>query len=474
MIRTQRAGLSAVGLLALTAACADAGGGPPTIVEPPLIDNPSMVMYGVYESTAQITCDVTMSTLTVQCGSPQLPFGSPNTVGGKGMRVRLVPSNVTYNSGTGAFAMDVKFTNLLVQKIGTANGPNITGLSAFFTTLPTRTGGTGSVSLTNPDGTATFTAANQRYFLYNEKVAMLASSANRNWQFNIAATATHWRFRVYVSAETLPVIVFDKETGGNRDIYRVALDGTDLVRLTTHVAGDVDPVSAQGWVVWTSYRRFSGDLFSMPLQGGGAENRISTTPSNHLYPAINSNATALLYTSDETGVSKIWSSLFAVAAGTINQNGARTLFSHSLASVEASPNFVPGTSKFLAYVSTLGTSADIYTLTLGGIQAPLITSPGADVEPAYNPAGTQIAFTSTRDGDVELYLYTISSGVTTRLTNRVGYDAQPTWLPDGRIVYIAEVAGIRQMQVIHPTTLVTGVIPVGAGVPRNPSVVPLY
>jgi WD40-like Beta Propeller Repeat len=474
MIRTWRTGVSAAALLALAAACSDTGDGPPTIVDPPLIDNPSLTMYGVYESTAQITCDVTMSTLAVQCGSPQLPFGSPNTVGGKGMRVRLVPSNVTYNAGTGAFAMDVKFTNLLVQQIGTSDGPTVTGLSPFFTTLPTRTGGTGSVSLTNPDGTATFTAANQRYFLYPEKVAMLASSANRNWQFNIASTTTTWRFRVYVSAETLPVIVFDKETGGNRDIYRVALDGSDLVRLTTNAAGDVDPVAAQGWVVWSAYRRFSADLYSMPLQGGGAENRISSTPSNHLYPAINPNATALLYTSDETGVSKIWSSIFTVGAGTINQNAARTLFSHTLGSVEASPNFLPGTSKLLVYVSTLGTSADIYTLALGGVQVPLITSPAADVEPVYNPAGTQIAFTSTRDGDVELYLYTVSGGLTTRITNRVGYDAQPTWLPDGRLVYISEVAGVRQLQWINPTTLVTGVVPVGAGVPRNPSVVPLY
>lgn len=485
MIRTQKAARSAVrtgrasvaaGLLALAAACTG-DGGPTTITPPPEPpNNPSLALYGTYDIAALIECNVTMATLDVACGSPQAPAGvNPPPIGGKGMHTRLIATGAAYDAGTQVFSVDTKVRNLLVQTIGTADGSTITGVTPFFVQLPTRTGGSGSVSLLNPDGTATFTAANQRYYTYATKLMMDSVTAPRSWQFGVAPTVTTFRFRVYVSAETLPVIVFDKEDAGNRDIYRVALDGTDLVRLTTAAAADIDPVSAQGWVVFSSYRRFNADLYSTPLKGGVSQTRISSTAANHLYPTINKNATAIMYTSDETGASKLWSSLFFAATGEINNNGARTLFPHTLASLEASPDFTPGTSKFGVFVSTLGTSPDIYSVTLGGVPVPLITSPGADVEPAYNRQGTQIAFTSNRDGDDEIYVYTIAGGGTVRLTNHPGYDGQPTWLQDGRIVYVTDTGGgARQLVWINPTTMATGVIPTGTGVPRNPSGVPLY
>src|SRR5256885_12414184 len=50
-----------------------------------------------------------------------------------------------------------------------------------------------------------------------------------------------------------PAIVFDWLRNGNRDIYRAALDGRDVVRLPPDPAADRNPPEAAGTVEFPSY-----------------------------------------------------------------------------------------------------------------------------------------------------------------------------------------------------------------------------
>jgi hypothetical protein len=438
---------------------------------------PSETLFGSYVGASEITCNVTMATLTVACGSGNSPVGATN-VGGKGNSAKLVVSGITYTPGTQVFAMNVAVQNLLVQQMGTSDGPTITGMRTFFTTNPFRTAGSGPVALLNPDGTDTFTAAGQKYFEYLQKVPLLGTTSTKNWQFTIGPSVTSWRFRVYVSTELLPVVVFDKEDAGNRDIYRVALDGTDLVRISSHAAADLDPTAGQGRITYASYRNGQADLYSTALQGGGTHKRLTNTAANELAPAVDPKNVRVAFTSDLSGASKLW---WADVSATGDVSFYRTI---NLALVpigngwiEASPIFDPTTNNYVSFVVTNGTSADIHAMVVGltgNNFANLVVNPAADVEPAYNAAGTRLAFTSTRNGDVEIYELNLGTNVVTRITNRAGYDAQPTYLPDGRIVFVRDVAGVRSLRWINPATLVEGTIPTGSGTPRNPFVVPLY
>ena len=80
----------------------------------------------------------------------------------------------------------------------------------------------------------------------------------------------------------------------------------------------------------------------------------------------------------------------------------------------------------------------------------LESSSGGDFEPAFSPDGRRIAFASNRTGDVELFLLELESGEVTRLTNREGSDGQPTWLPDGRIVYVAFAEATPELRWLDP------------------------
>ena len=68
----------------------------------------------------------------------------------------------------------------------------------------------------------------------------------------------------------------------------------------------------------------------------------------------------------------------------------------------------------------------------------LTDAPGYDAEATFSPDGSRIVFTSTRDGDVELYTMDADGGGVRRLTFEEGYDGGAFFSPDGtRIVYRA-------------------------------------
>ena len=69
------------------------------------------------------------------------------------------------------------------------------------------------------------------------------------------------------------------------------------------------------------------------------------------------------------------------------------------------------------------------------------TNNGAsDYAPTWSPDGQQIAFTSDRDGNFEIYVMNADgSGQTRRRTSNGASDDDPSWSPDGQqIAYQAD------------------------------------
>ena len=65
-----------------------------------------------------------------------------------------------------------------------------------------------------------------------------------------------------------------------------------------------------------------------------------------------------------------------------------------------------------------------------------------DIRPTVSPDGSRIAFTSTRDGNYEIYVMGIDGKNVQRITDSEERDDYPAWHPDGkRLVFVAEQAG---------------------------------
>ncbi|MBA4303945.1 MAG: hypothetical protein C0424_06955 [Sphingobacteriaceae bacterium] len=68
----------------------------------------------------------------------------------------------------------------------------------------------------------------------------------------------------------------------------------------------------------------------------------------------------------------------------------------------------------------------------GNIMHQLTSTPGYDAEATVSPDGKYIVFTSTRNGDLDLYLYDIAKKTTKQVTKTLGYDGGAFFSPDSK------------------------------------------
>jgi TolB protein len=99
------------------------------------------------------------------------------------------------------------------------------------------------------------------------------------------------------------------------------------------------------------------------------------------------------------------------------------------------PNWTPDGSG-IAYSSWDGASAGretdiVLSFLYKGVREVPTKGVGSNFHPAFSPDGSQIAFTSNRDGDSEIYVMNRDGGNVRRLTNNNAIDSSPTWSPGG-------------------------------------------
>ena len=103
-----------------------------------------------------------------------------------------------------------------------------------------------------------------------------------------------------------------------------------------------------------------------------------------------------------------------------------------LASSDCPP--VPDRAKYgNKYIWPLYRSYDIFKADLNGkIVKQLTNSPFYDAEATLSPDGKKMIYTSTKDGDIELYIMELQTGKEKRITNELGYDGGAWFSPDGK------------------------------------------
>jgi Tol biopolymer transport system component/imidazolonepropionase-like amidohydrolase len=111
---------------------------------------------------------------------------------------------------------------------------------------------------------------------------------------------------------------------------------------------------------------------------------------------------------------------------------------------------------------------DLWVLPLGGAPAQITNDAAVDLDPAWSPDATQIAFASDRGGHMNIWIHDLASNTDRQLTRTTGgADLAPVWSPDGStIVYlsgrgmgVATVQASRDCRVTvaaPPTTLEVG------------------
>ena len=106
----------------------------------------------------------------------------------------------------------------------------------------------------------------------------------------------------------------------------------------------------------------------------------------------------------------------------------------------------------IAFVS----GGDIWTVPYGGGEARLLVShPATESRPIYSPDGTQLAFVSNRSGNGDVYVLTVATGDTRRITWDDVNDQLDGWSRDGKWLYFSstshDIAGMSDVYRVRAT-----------------------
>ncbi len=178
----------------------------------------------------------------------------------------------------------------------------------------------------------------------------------------------------------------------------------------------------------------------------------------------------IAFTSDRDGDNEIYLLAFP---GVFGDSLVEVQLTHNEADDVVSEWSPDGTK--LAFSSTRDGNYDIYILEVeaapqneGDRQPQRLTDhEGDDMLPTWSPDGTQIAFSSDRDGDWDIYLMDLPNGTDSgganirQLTENTITDSKPSWSPDGskiafdsgvgynRDVYVMDINGADQTLVVE-------------------------
>ena len=243
-----------------------------------------------------------------------------------------------------------------------------------------------------------------------------------------------------IPAELKPAIWIDPPTNAN------FLGFGNLTESVTEVAieawlYDVRNPSSQA-VVGKVYRGAPTDLQVRKFAHQFADEIISKLSGG--LPGIAS--TQITFVSSRNGSKEIW----VMDADGFNQRQLT-----SLKSIALTPRWSPDASRiaFTCFAPSSGlTSAQIcmYSVDTGKLVA-FPRFRGTNITPAWSPDGTQIIFSSSMQGNPELYVSDVNGGRPKRLTTANGASLSPSWNPKTgqTIAFVSDRGGTPQLYLMN-------------------------
>jgi hypothetical protein len=283
--------------LALTLALLGAG----ACTDQPLPTDPTTLPDDTAPLPQVIACRAEVAAGVVSCRRPQEDpapgLSLAVTLGGQGIFVLLASANVSYD-GSQVFQADVTVQNLIGQALGTTDGTTLDpeGVRVFFHDGPHVTGGTGTVTVANADGTGTFTGTNQPYFQYDELLATGTTSAAKTWQWAVPPSVTTFEFEVYVMAQVQHPNGWVETTPG-----AVVIGGGATQQLTSVVKDVIGREQAGETVTYLSSNETIAEVDASGLVSAMSDGSVTITASSGTRAPA-----AVAVTVTSAGVTRVW------------------------------------------------------------------------------------------------------------------------------------------------------------------------
>jgi hypothetical protein len=185
----------------------------------------------------------------------------------------------------------------------------------------------------------------------------------------------------------IPDFVYVSDQNGSDQLFTYHTGTSTLLPGT--VAGDVDPQSAAGRIVFASYRDnpTSSEVYSAKIDGSDIQ-RLTNDPAVDFQPSLSPDGTLIVFSSLRSGSSRIW---------IMNADGTNP--------------------------TAVATGSSPYS---------------PESAPRFSPDGTQILFNSPRTGTSQLYVIPAAGGTATQVTHEINGAFSGSWSPDGASVFYVD------------------------------------
>ena len=202
----------------------------------------------------------------------------------------------------------------------------------------------------------------------------------------------------------VPSFIYVSNASGNNQLYTWDHGATAL--FPASVAGDIEPQSAAGKVVFTSYRvsYLNAEIYISNLDGSNAI-RLTDDPSPDEQPSLSPDGGTVVFTSLRSGSHRIW---------TMGADGSNPT---ELAT---------------------GSSEDL-----------------SESNPRYSPGGGRILFSSPRSNTTQIYVMPAAGGEATQVTHEANGAFDGSWSSDGNSIFYVDG---QDRTKIHNIVVSTGVV----------------
>ena len=223
-------------------------------------------------------------------------------------------------------------------------------------------------------------------------------------------------------------IAFHSNRDGNYEIYRMDADGANPSRLTTNSFDDRSP----SWspdsksITFHSNRDGNYEIYRMDADGSN-QHRLTTNNAEDEHPTWSPDSKFIAFSSERSDGN------YEIYVQPIDGEDVHRLTYNN--AEDAHPTWSPD-GKFIAFHSYRRGSkrADIFVRSATKYLSRLTASRYNDMyPPSWSPNGG-IAFTTNRDGNVDIYVMDENGSTPRNLTNNSADDARPSWSPDGEFI----------------------------------------
>jgi len=269
-------------------------------------------------------------------------------------------------------------------------------------------------------------------------------------------------------------IAFVSERDGNQEIYVIQPDGSALERLTDNPAVDADPTfSPDGrQIAFRSRRDGTSDIFVMGADGSRPRNLIKDSADDNSYdetmPSWSADGQTLaLITNRFYQQTKINAAISVAEMGRhqialLPVSGGKddiTLLG-AVAAEQRTVAWSPD-GRYIAFSALAGfmlknidDNPQPVNLSMWDLREeriyPLTSRLQTDLHPAWSHDGRFLAFHSTEDDNLEIFVLELATKTVTNLTRHPAEDKQPTWSPDDtQIAFVSNRDGNQEIYIMN-------------------------